>query len=84
MLLKHNPYLMPKICEMLLNLEGFQYATSLELNMGYYRIHLSEEESNLCTVFLPRGKYKYKHLSMGVCNPPEILQDKMNGMFRGI
>ena len=29
---------MPKINEMLLKLEGFQYATSLDLNMGYYNI----------------------------------------------
>ena len=39
--LKQNLYLMPKILEMLLKLYGFQYATSLDLNMGYYHIHLS-------------------------------------------
>ena len=32
---------MPKIREMLLNLEVFQYATSLDLNMGYYYISIS-------------------------------------------
>ena len=36
--LKRKPFPMPKIREMLLNLEGFQYATSLDLNMGYYHI----------------------------------------------
>ena len=35
--LKCKPYHMPKICEILLNLEGFQYATSLDLNIGYYK-----------------------------------------------
>ena len=48
---------MPKINEMLLKLEGFQYATSLDLNMGYYHIGLSENASNLCTIILPQGKY---------------------------
>ena len=43
---------MPKILEIILNLEGFQYATSLDLNMGYYRIRLSNEERNLCTIIL--------------------------------
>ena len=38
--LKRKPYPVPKVREMLLNLEGFQYATSLELSMGYYHIHL--------------------------------------------
>ena len=29
---------MPKINEMLFKLEGFQYATPLDLNMGYYHM----------------------------------------------
>ena len=36
--LKRKPYPMPKINEMLLILEGFQYGTSLDLNMGHYHI----------------------------------------------
>ena len=39
--LKRKPYPMPKFCKMLLNLEGFQYATSLDLNMGCYYISVS-------------------------------------------
>ena len=38
--LKRKPYPMPKNNEMLLKLEGFQYAMSLDLNMGYYYIRL--------------------------------------------
>jgi hypothetical protein len=34
--IKRMPYPIPNIQEMLLNLEGFQYATALDLNMGYY------------------------------------------------
>ena len=40
---------------MLLKLEGFQYATPIDLNMGYYHIQLSENASNLCTIILPWG-----------------------------
>ena len=40
--LKCKPDPMPKIREMLLNLEVFQYAKSLDLNMGYYHIFLSD------------------------------------------
>ena len=60
--LKRKPYLMPKVCDMLLKLEGFKYAMSLEPNMGYYHIRLNEEESNLCTIILTWGKYRYKRL----------------------
>ena len=54
--LKYKPYPMPKIREMLLNLEDFQYAMSLDLNMGYYHIHIIDQASNLCTINLPWGK----------------------------
>ena len=40
--LKLNPYHMPKIRRMQLNLEIFKYATPLEYNMGYYHISLRE------------------------------------------
>ena len=53
--LKQKPCPMPKINEMLLKLEGFQYATSLDLNMGYYHIRLIKNASNLCTIILPWG-----------------------------
>ena len=82
--LKCKLYPMPKIREIILNLEVFQYATSLNLNMGYYNICLSEEASNLCTIILPWRTYKYKCLPMGVCNSLNIFQEKMNKMSHGI
>ena len=75
---------MTKIHEMLLISKGFQYATSLDLNMDYCNIHLSEETINLCTIIVPCRKYKYKHLPMGVCNYPDIYQEKMNEIFHGM
>ena len=67
---------MPNISEMILKLEGFQYATSLDLNMGYYHISLSEQAINLYTIILPWGKYGYKHLTMGVSNSPDFYRIK--------
>ena len=72
---------------MLLNIEGFQYATSLDLNMGYFYISLGKQvfirkqEINACTIILPWIIYKYKRLPMRECNSPEILQAKMNEIF---
>ena len=54
--LKRKPYPMSKIREMLLNLEGSQYATSLNLNMVYYHIRLINKAINLSNVILPCGK----------------------------
>ena len=58
---------MPEISEMLLNLEVFQYDTSLDLDMVLLSQH--------------GGNYKYKRLTVGVCNSPDILQAKVNKMF---
>ena len=54
-----KPYPIPKIQDLLLKLEGFQYGTSLDLNMGYYHIELSPNSKKLCTIVLPWGKYEY-------------------------
>ena len=74
---------MPKINETLLKLEGFQYDTSLDLNKGYYHIQLIKNASNLCTIIIPRGKYQYKCLPMGVAYSPDIFQHKMNDLYYG-
>ena len=51
--------------------------------MGYYHIELEPESSRLCTIALPWGKYKYRKLPIGLCNSPDIFQEKMNKLFEG-
>jgi hypothetical protein len=43
-------------------MEGFTYATQLDLNMGYYTIRLDGDAQKICTIILPWGKYSYMHL----------------------
>ena len=69
---------------MLQKLEGFMWATSLDLNMGYYHILLTPKASRLCTVVLPWGKYEYLQLPMGLCNSPDIFQEKMSSLMSGL
>ena len=79
--IKRKPYPIPKIQDILLKLEGFQFASSLDLNMGYYHIELTPNASKLCTVIFPWGKYEYLRLPMGLCNSPDIFQEKVNELF---
>jgi hypothetical protein len=58
-------------------IEGFSYATTLDLNMGYYNIRLDPDASKICTVIFPWGKYSYKRLPMGIAGSPDIFQKKM-------
>ena len=84
--LKRKPFPLPKIQDLMLKLEGFQYATCLDLNMGYYHIDLNLLAQAMCTIVLvPWGKYRYKRLPMGVAtNSPNIFQEKMSDLMTGL
>ena len=58
-------YPLPRISDTLQQLEGFQGATSLDLNMGYYHIVLSDKSSDMCTIVTEFGKYRYKKTTHG-------------------
>jgi Reverse transcriptase (RNA-dependent DNA polymerase) len=50
--------------------------------MGYYHIGLTPYASTLCTVVLTWGKDL--RLSMGLCNSPDIFQEKMSELMFGL
>jgi len=80
-LLKRKPWPLPKIVDTLQQLEGFTYASQLDLNMGYYTIRLDDPSAKICTIILPWGKYSYQRLPMGVAGSPDIFQEKMSALM---
>ncbi len=74
--LVRKPFPIP-ISMVLQEIEGFSYATALDLNMGYNTIRLDPDASKICTIIFPRGKYSYKRLPMGIAGSPDIFQGKM-------
>jgi hypothetical protein len=68
LLLKPHPFPIPKIgkSDMIRSMEGFTFASALDLNMGYYHIKLDADAQELFTIVFPWGKYKYKRLPMGI------------------
>ncbi len=48
-----RPYPIPKISTILQELEGFTYAMTLDLNMGYYTIRLDPREVKMFTILFP-------------------------------
>jgi hypothetical protein len=69
-----KPYPIPKISTILQELEGFTYATALDLYMGYYTIRLDSMASEMCTIIFPWGKYSYKRLPIGFGGSADIFQ----------
>ena len=65
----------------MLKLEGFMYATALDLNMGYYHLELSPD-TKICTIVLIFGKFKYQQLPMGLCNSVDIFKEKFQNYLK--
>ena len=55
MQLKRKTHPMLNINEMFLKWESFRYAKSINLNMGYYHIWISEDAIKLYTIITPWG-----------------------------
>ena len=79
-----NPFPIPKISDVLRELEGFTFASALDLNMDYFTIRLDPNSQKICTVVLPWGKYSYQRLPMGVAGAPDIFQEKMSDLMRAL
>jgi hypothetical protein len=69
---------------MLQELEGFTYATALDLNMGYYTFRLDPAAFEMCTIIFPWGKYSYKRLPMGFGGSANIFQAKMMDLMASL
>lgn len=76
-----KPYPLPKIQDMLQQMESFTFASAIDLNMGYYHLRLSPATREICAIVFPWGVYRYNRLPMGACCAPDIFQAKMSSLF---
>jgi hypothetical protein len=65
-------------------LDGFSFATALNLNMDYYSIRLDPDASKFCTIIFPWGKFSYKRLPMGIAGSPDIFQGHMSELMESL
>ena len=76
-----NPFPLPKISTVLQEMEGFTFATALDLNMGYYTIRLDPDAQKICTIMFPWGMYSYLRLPMGITGSPDIFHAIMSELM---
>jgi len=46
--------------------------------MGCHHVRLDPASKQLCAVALPFGKHEHQAILMGLCNSPDIFQEKMS------
>ena len=79
-----KPYPLPRIGETMQQLEGFQFASAIDLNMGYYTIELSPDTKDITTIVTEFGKFRYNKLPMGMIASSDIFQAKINELLGDI
>ena len=79
--LERHPYPLPLIEEVIWKMNGFEFATCLDLNRGYYHFVLDEESRKLCGIVLPWGRYCYARLPQGLMVSSDIFQARMMDIF---
>jgi hypothetical protein len=73
-----------QISTTLQELEGFTYATALDLNTGYYTIRLNPRAAEMFTIIFPWGKYSYLMLPMGFAGSVDIFQAEMMDLMEAL
>ena len=75
---------LPKIDEIFQSVAGFDYATAVDFNMGFYNVRIGQKSQKIFTTVLPWGKYCYCRLPMGFISSPDIFQYVMQRLFGDI
>ncbi len=82
--LVRKPFPIPKISMVLQEIEGFSYATALDLNMGYYTIRLDPDASKNLHHHIFSGKIFLQEISNGYCRFSNIFQGKMSELMESL
>ena len=82
--LRRKTYPIPRIGDILARRTGFQFLTKMDISMQFYTFELDDESKELCTIATPWGLYRYKRLPMGVSQSPDIAQEVMEKVLKGI
>ena len=76
-----KPVHLPLIDEVIWKVQGYTYATCLDLNRGYYHFGLNSRSQKLCGIILPWGRYVYDRLPQGCKPSSDIFQGHMVKTF---
>ena len=81
---KPQSFPIPLIDDILGNLAGSTFYSTLDLRQGFHQIKLSDESAAKTAFSCFKGKYQYNVLPFGLCNSPSIFQQMANKLLLGL
>jgi hypothetical protein len=76
-----NKYPLPRIEDLLDNLSGARYFSSLDLTSGYHQLRVSNSDIPKTALNTRLVKFEWEVLPMGLSNAPAVLQSVINRLF---
>ena len=74
-------YRLPRISELLAQVNGAQYFSKLDLLDGFCQIRMKQEDIPKTTFTTPYGNYEFRVMPMGLCGAPSTFQYLMDSCF---
>ena len=76
-------FMLPNLDDIAPKLANSSVFSSLDASSGFFQIPLEESSSALTTFITPFGRFRFKHIPMGITSSPEIFQKKMCELLAG-
>ena len=83
-ILKKDQYPLPRIEDLLANMNGNSYFTTFDLNSGFYNIEVDDESKEKTAFSCFKGLYEYNRVPMGLSNSPAVMQRLANTIIQKV
>lgn len=81
---KGDAHPLPNITEILDQLGGMTYFSTLDLASGYHQIEIKESDKEKTAFSVPQGHYEYNRMPFGLKGAPACFTRLMNEVLRGL
>ena len=80
---KADPYLIPRIEDMINDIGQVSYITALDLTKGYWQVAVAKASQEKTAFVTPWGKYQFVTMPFGLVNAPSTFQCLMDQLLEG-